>query len=46
MNTPAIAESVTVFMEHAMSVNPSNVSWLRTQGDLYYGMVNSLLGNI
>ena len=38
INLPAIDETVSVLMQHALSVNPSQPSWLRTQADVHFGM--------
>lgn len=36
ININAIEESVSILMQHALAVNPSQPSWLRTQADIHF----------
>ncbi|GAB1602023.1 integrator complex subunit 8-like [Argonauta hians] len=36
MDTAALAECVTLLMQHALSLDPLNPSWLRTQADIHF----------
>jgi len=37
LNEPIVTDAVVSLMNHVLSVNPSQPSWLRTQADLSYG---------
>ena len=37
MNTSAVEDMLKTIMGHALKVNPTQPSWLRTQADIYFG---------
>ena len=37
MNTNAVEDTLKTVMGHALKVNPTQPSWLRTQADIYFG---------
>lgn len=37
MNVQAVEDTLKTLMTHALTVNPSNSSWLRTQADIAFG---------
>ncbi|XP_013381421.1 integrator complex subunit 8 [Lingula anatina] len=36
LNLPAVSDAVTTLMQHAVFVNPTQPSWLKTQADLHF----------
>jgi hypothetical protein len=37
----AVEDTLKTIMAHALRVNPTNPMWLRTQADIYFGMLCS-----
>lgn len=42
LNEASVTDAVVSLMDHVLSVNPSQPSWLRTQADLSYGKFSEL----
>lgn len=39
MNVAAVSEAMKCVMEHALTVDPTHPSWLRTKADIHFGKI-------